>query len=114
MPKLTEWLDEEITVCGQCYQASCWQGKFMCDEAQNANTVEMKRRDLVAMEKENVCYMTEHHGSLDVIKSSTVEELRLTVEEFKKKYFGASEDIDIADYMKRIETILEREKKQNG
>jgi len=30
-----------ITVCSKCFQASCWQGKFMCQEAQNAGTVDV-------------------------------------------------------------------------
>lgn len=29
-----------VTVCSKCMRASCWAGMFMCDEAQNAGTVE--------------------------------------------------------------------------
>lgn len=29
-----------VTVCSVCLRACCWQGRFMCDDAQNAGTVE--------------------------------------------------------------------------
>ena len=35
-----------ITVCDKCFRASCWQGLFMCDEAQTAGTVEMTPEEL--------------------------------------------------------------------
>lgn len=35
-------MDEEkvITVCSECLRACCWQGTFMCDDAQSAGTVD--------------------------------------------------------------------------
>jgi len=114
MSGLTEWLDEEITVCEKCHKASCWLGLFMCEGARNANTVEMRRRDLIATGKENVCYMTKHLKTLDVIKSDTLKDLHSTIQEFKNSYKGNSEKADLEEYVKKIETILEEGKNQNG
>ena len=33
--------DTKITVCDNCYQASCWQGIFMCQEADFAGTIDL-------------------------------------------------------------------------
>lgn len=30
-----------VTVCDHCLTASCWQGKFMCDNATFAGTVDL-------------------------------------------------------------------------
>ena len=38
-----------VTVCNKCFQASCWQGIFMCQRAQNAGTVDMFIEDLMKM-----------------------------------------------------------------
>lgn len=35
-----------ITVCSKCYQASCWQGKFFCEEYRAAGTVQLTRKQL--------------------------------------------------------------------
>lgn len=32
--------NKKVTVCGNCFKASCWKGYFMCDESQFAGTVE--------------------------------------------------------------------------
>ncbi len=45
-----------ITVCDKCIQASCWQGKFLCDEAQNAGTVQKTRAELRALNREHPSY----------------------------------------------------------
>ncbi len=45
-----------ITVCNKCFQASCWQGIFMCEESQNAGTVKKTRRELEELNLENPCY----------------------------------------------------------
>lgn len=29
--------DDLVTVCAACLTASCWQGRFMCDEAYDAD-----------------------------------------------------------------------------
>ena len=33
--------DRKVTICNKCYQASCWQGIFMCQEAQYAGTINL-------------------------------------------------------------------------
>lgn len=38
--------DYWVTVCDKCLQASCWHGEFMCDEAQNAGTVDKLASEL--------------------------------------------------------------------
>lgn len=30
-----------ITVCDNCFLATCWQGKFMCDEAIESGTIDL-------------------------------------------------------------------------
>ena len=37
-----------ITVCDKCLRACCWQGNFMCDEADGAGTQEMTIEELRA------------------------------------------------------------------
>lgn len=49
----------EITVCSRCYQASCWQGIFLCDFAYSASTVDRKVSTLIR--KQGV----EHHEHPD-------------------------------------------------
>lgn len=46
----------KVTVCSACKQASCWQGKFFCDDYQNAGTVEKTVAELRALNLENECY----------------------------------------------------------
>ena len=48
--------DALITVCAECLQASCWQGKFMCDNSKNANIVEITVRSLRILQMENESY----------------------------------------------------------
>lgn len=45
-----------IPVCSECLQASCWQGIFMCDNAQTASMVYKTRRELRKLNRENPCY----------------------------------------------------------
>jgi len=45
-----------VTVCNRCFQASCWQGKFHCDESRSAGTVEMLRSELAKLGWENPSY----------------------------------------------------------
>ena len=52
-----KYLDQEITVCDKCLMASCWQGIFMCQEAQKAGIVKKTRRELIALNREHPCYM---------------------------------------------------------
>jgi hypothetical protein len=46
-----------ITVCDRCLCATCWQGEFMCDEAQTAGTVKKPRAELVALGREHPSYL---------------------------------------------------------
>jgi len=46
-----------ITVCDQCLRASCWQGIFMCDKAQQAGTVRERRKTLVKLKLEHPSYL---------------------------------------------------------
>jgi len=52
-----EWLNQKVTVCDKCLMASCWQGIFMCQESQNAGTVQKTRMELIRLNRENTCYM---------------------------------------------------------
>ncbi len=47
---------ETVTVCDKCLCASCWQGIFMCQSAQNAGIVEKTITELEALGLENPCY----------------------------------------------------------
>lgn len=49
-------IDELVTVCNKCLQSSCWQGLFMCQESQNAGTVELTVRELIALGREHPDY----------------------------------------------------------
>jgi len=42
-----------VTVCSECKQASCWQGKFYCDKAKMAGTVELTVAQLREMALEH-------------------------------------------------------------
>jgi hypothetical protein len=46
-----------ITMCDQCLQASCWQGMFMCDNAQQAGTVRKRRSTLLKLKLEHPSYL---------------------------------------------------------
>jgi hypothetical protein len=53
--------DEElITVCDNCYRASCWHGIFMCDDSDIAGTIELSRRELLRINKEHPDYITNY------------------------------------------------------
>lgn len=45
-----------ITVCDKCLQASCWQGIFMCDEAQTAGIIQKTRKELRKLKREHPSY----------------------------------------------------------
>lgn len=49
-------LDEKITVCDHCLQASCWQGIFYCDEFKTAGTTQKTRRELITLNREHPSY----------------------------------------------------------
>lgn len=46
-----------ITVCSACRQASCWQARFMCDEADTAGTLSLPESLLRAEGREHPDYM---------------------------------------------------------
>lgn len=52
-------LNQKITVCNRCLQASCWLGKFMCDDSQTAGTVEKTVRELTELNLEYPVYWEE-------------------------------------------------------
>lgn len=39
-------MEKKVTVCDKCFKASCWQGLFLCDEAQSAGTTEKTIEEL--------------------------------------------------------------------
>ncbi len=43
------WWKTRIVVCDKCFQASCWQGVFMCQQAYEAGTVEKTIAELIAL-----------------------------------------------------------------
>lgn len=45
-------LDQEITVCAECFRACCWAGEFMCDDAREADVVDKTMIDLFKIEGE--------------------------------------------------------------
>lgn len=49
------WATEKITVCDQCFHASCWQGIFYCDDYKTAGTVEKTRKELKKMADTGLC-----------------------------------------------------------
>lgn len=46
----------KVTVCAECNRASCWQGKFMCDESDHAGTKEMTKTQLRKLKLEDPHY----------------------------------------------------------
>ena len=55
--EIEAWLDEKITVCDACLQASCWQAEHMCATSEHAGIVQKTRRELIALGREHVGYM---------------------------------------------------------
>jgi hypothetical protein len=49
-------MNREITVCSKCLLASCWQGKFMCEAARGAGTVEKTLKELQELDLEHPSY----------------------------------------------------------
>ena len=47
---------DKILVCDKCLRASCWQGIFMCDDAQKAGTVEKTVDELCKLKLEFPSY----------------------------------------------------------
>lgn len=45
-----------ITVCSKCFRASCWQGKFYCDDYIWADTIDLPISKLKTMDLENESY----------------------------------------------------------
>jgi epoxyqueuosine reductase QueG len=49
--------EELITVCDKCLTASCWHGKFMCQQSDHAGTTQQTRRELIALGLEHPDYI---------------------------------------------------------
>lgn len=47
---------DTITVCAACLRASCWQGKFYCEDYKTADTVEMSPQALQLLGRECSSY----------------------------------------------------------
>lgn len=45
-----------VTVCDQCFKASCWQGIFLCEDSLNAGTVEKTVKELKSLNYEHSDY----------------------------------------------------------
>ena len=42
-----------VTVCSYCLRASCWQGKFYCDQAKSAGVTELPVKTLKKLKLEH-------------------------------------------------------------
>lgn len=42
-----------ITVCDKCFTASCWQGRFMCQESRYAGVIEKSIDELEVLNLEH-------------------------------------------------------------
>jgi hypothetical protein len=49
-----------VTVCDKCFQASCWQGVFLCSESDSAGTLEKTVEELMALNLEHPDYWKNH------------------------------------------------------
>lgn len=58
--QVDELVSAKVTVCDKCFQASCWQGIFLCDDALTAGTTEKTIEELFNLGLENPCYWEEH------------------------------------------------------
>lgn len=55
----TQNQDEEkrlVTVCDKCLTASCWNGLFMCDQADIAGITQKTVAELRTLDREHPCY----------------------------------------------------------
>lgn len=50
------WHTELVTVCDSCFQASCWQGEFYCDNYKTAGIVQKTRKELAKLNLESSDY----------------------------------------------------------
>lgn len=49
-------LERLITVCSECFRASCWHGDFFCEGYRNAGTVKKSESALRALAVEHPSY----------------------------------------------------------
>ncbi len=68
--------DPLITVCDKCHEASCWQGKFMCDDDYGAGTVDLQVSQLLK-------YRTKEHPDYYNMHLDAGHERLLTAEDLK-------------------------------
>lgn len=45
--------DYIVTVCDACFTASCWHGRFMCQQSQGAGTKDVLASELLKLGKEH-------------------------------------------------------------
>lgn len=60
-----------ITVCDKCFQASCWQGEFYCEQYKTAGVVKMEARALRKLRLEHPHYWeneVRERKMLDLVK----------------------------------------------
>lgn len=68
----SHWWQTKITVCDKCFQATCWQGVFMCDESQNAGTVDKTIAELIALNTgEHPDHWTTTPAAIDALPPAT-------------------------------------------
>jgi hypothetical protein len=48
--------EKKIVVCAECLMACCWQGEFMCEDAQYADVVEKSIEELKELNLESPHY----------------------------------------------------------
>lgn len=55
--------NRKVIVCDKCFQASCWQGVFMCDDARIAGTIDKTINELIELGIEHPSYWEiDNHG----------------------------------------------------
>lgn len=71
--------DPVITVCDACFQASCWQGEFFCDDYMDAGIVDLPVSELIRRQErgyhEHPDYWNKHLA-MDHKRRITVQDLR--------------------------------------
>lgn len=66
------WWKTKVTVCDKCFQATCWAGKFMCDEAQT--TAGIAEKTVLELIRLNTGEHPDHWGLNLVAAPSSTDE----------------------------------------
>lgn len=53
---MTKERERLITVCSECFRASCWGGEFMCEGSRHAGTTKKGERELDRLAAEHPSY----------------------------------------------------------